>query len=758
MSVTSPQPQAARGGLTEPDAPHRTRQSKERYDGRAKVTGKAIYAGDYFVPGMVHGYIVQSTIPCGTLESIDTTAAEQAAGVLCILTSSNARNLPGLPHISSGRLSLLQDLEIHYNGQPIAVVVANHLEQAHYAATLLRIAYRSRGARLQLPEYSAYGRPPKGPGRDAADSTRGDLRECMSKAAVKLAATYTTPIQNHNSMETHSTVAWWDNDKLNLYNSTQSIFGDRQAVAKSLGIPLTDVHVQCPYTGGGFGSKGATWSHVSLAAMAAKAASKPVKIVVERPQMFGPVGSRPATIQNIRLGASRDGKLLAIQHDVILHTSVLDDFLEPSAVQTRMLYSSESVTTTHRLVELNLGVTNHMRAPGEASGTAALESAMDELAVELKMDPVDLRLLNYSERDEGKNLPYTSKNLRQCYKQAADRFGWANRNPMPGQRLERYEFIGCGMATATRHAGRAAAEVVVRILPTGRVLVASGTQDLGTGTYTIMADTAAQVLGLDASLIEVRLGDSTLPEAPASTGSVSAASVCPAVLKAARQARSNLFAIAVADSQSPLHGLSVDDLGLHDGRVFLLKDSSRTEEIVDLIARNGGRAIEATESARPGEEKSAFSAYSFGAVFAEVAVDRDTNMVKVRRVVGTYDLGTLLNPTTGRNQLIGGIVWGISFALHEQSHIDPVFGRTANANLAEYHVPVNADIGDIDVTVLNIPDRIFNALGARGVGEISIAGVPAAIANAVYNATGKRIRDFPITPDKIMMSSNAAGI
>jgi xanthine dehydrogenase YagR molybdenum-binding subunit len=730
------------------------RQLKERYDGRAKVTGKAQFTTDFPVAGVVYAFIVQSTIPSGTIAAIDRTAAEYSHGVLAVITPFNAPRLPVVPPSPPARrkLTLLQDATVHYNGQPVAVVVATSLDEARHAATLLKISYVAQPARLDFVGRLGEARPLKQASRDPADSNRGDIASSMAKATVIIDQTYTTPVQNHNSMETHSTLAWWEGENLNLYDSTQSITREQQTLATVLGIPVGNIRIRCPYTGGGFGSKGSTWSHVPLAAMASKVVGRPVKLALARNQMFGPVGSRPATVQKIRLGASPDGRLLGIQHDVILHTSVLEDFLEASALQSRMLYACDSNVTTHRLVEMNLGVATEMRAPGEASGTAALESALDELAVKLKMDPVQLRLVNYAERDEARNLPYSSKHLRECYHVAGDRFGWSARNPTPGQRLEGDQLIGCGMATATRHAVRSAAQAVVRILPNGRAFVGSGTQDLGTGTYTIMADTAARVLGLDPTMVDVKLGDSTLPPAPGSTGSQSAASVCPAVMQAADQARLAILQLAIADQHSPLHALKVEEIAVRDGRLFVQSSPTQGETFAELIARNGGKPIEAIASSEPGQERAAFTYNSFGAVFVEVAVDRYASMVKVRRVTGTYDIGTLLNATTGHNQLVGGIVWGISFALHEQAHIDPVYGRTVNQNFAEYHVPVNADIGSIDVSVLNIPDTAFNPLGARGIGEVSVTGVAAAIANAIYNATGKRIRDFPITPDKIMQA------
>jgi xanthine dehydrogenase YagR molybdenum-binding subunit len=754
-STDTPQDKQTGSTTGKQEAATPRRELKQRYDGYAKVTGSAKYATEFQVPGAVYAYLVQSTIPKGTIASIDRAAAERAYGVLAVLTPFNAARLPLPPSQPHARraVSLLQDRAVHYNGQPIAVVVAASLDQARRAATLLKIEYISEPPQLDFMGRLDQGRPLKQPTREPADSRRGDLAASMARAKVTLEETYTTPIQNHNSMETHSTLAWWEGEKLNVYNSTQSIEVDQQALASTFGIPVSNVRVQCPYTGGGFGSKGSPWSHVFLAAMAAKAVGRPVKLALDRSQMFGPVGSRPATVQKIRLGASADGRLLGVEHNVILTASVMEDFLEPCAAQTRMLYSSESNATTHRLVDMNLGVGTYMRAPGEASGSAALESALDELAIKLKMDPVELRLINYADTDEGRNLPFTSKHLRACYDQAGTRFGWSRRNSTPGQRLEGNALIGYGMATSTRRAGRSAAEAVVRILPNGRVFVGAGTQDLGTGTYTIMADTAGNELGLDPSLVEVRLGDSALPGAPGSVGSQTAASVCPAVRLAAIKARSRLIGMALGDPASPLHGRNAEEINVGEGRIFVTSDPSIGESFAERIGRNGGDPVEATASAEPEAGAARYSAYSFGAVFVEVAVDRSTGMVKVRRVVGTYDIGTLMNQMTGLSQLIGGVVWGISFALQEEAHIDPFSGRTVNANYAEYHVPVNADIGEIDLTVLNIPDTRFSPLGARGIGEVATTGVAAAIANAVYNATGKRVRNFPITVDKIIAAA-----
>jgi xanthine dehydrogenase YagR molybdenum-binding subunit len=737
-------------------APKPLPQPDHRYDGVAKVTGTAKYAAEFKEPfakkDLVYAFIVQSTIASGTVKAMDTKEAERAPGVVAVLTPFNAPKLQvGAPKPPARRhITVLQNNDVYYNGQPIGVVVARSLPEAMQGARLLKISYDEQPAKLDFRGRLGEARPPKSAGKAPGRKVRGDLNAAVNKGTVAIDETYVTPLQNHNPMEPHATVAWWEGDKLNVYDATQYISGDKMSLAHALNIPLDDVRVMDPYVGGGFGCKGSTWSHVVLAAMAAKIVQKPVQLALERTQMFGPVGARPATVNRIRLAATSDGKLTAVQHDATIATSVMEDFVESTVTPTRMLYASEANATSVAMVEVNYGVGTFMRAPGEASGTAVIEMAMDELAEKLKMDPVQLRLVNYAERNPDEDKPWSSKHLRECYEQGAAKFGWSKRSATPGQRVEGNELIGCGMGTATYPANRSAAMAVVRLMPDGRVFVGSGTQDLGTGTYTIMAQTAAQELGLDVKLMDVKLGDSTLPKAPVSGGSQSAASVCPAVQEAAKQAKLKAAAMAVADAQSPLHGAATTDVDVEGGRVFLKKEPGSGEEITALIARNGGKPIEAEGSAEPGEDETSMTAQSFGAVFAEVAVDKDTHMVKVRRVVGVYDIGTLMNKQTGLNQLMGGIVWGVGFALHEETHVDPAGGRPVNENLAEYHVPVNADIGTIDVSALNIPDVKFNPMGARGIGEIGITGAAAAVANAIYNATGKRVREYPITPDKIM--------
>jgi len=738
----------------EEDNKQNAKQLDTRYDGRLKVTGAAKYAAEFQVKDVVYGYIVQSTIPSGTIASIDDSAATHASGVLAVMTPFNA------PKVTpNNNVNILQDNHVLYNGQPIAVIVARSLPEAMHAATLMNINYNPTPARLDFDALVKEARPPKRNGVAWEPGTsplppganrRGDIDAAFAKAAVTIDQTYSTPIQNHNPMEPHATIASWEGGKLKVYDSTQGITGERQNLVHAFGLQPDDVHVECPFVGGGFGCKGSVWSHVLLAAMAAKVVQKPVKIAITREQMFGPVGSRPNTRQHIRLGADSSGKLLAIQHDVTLYTSMFADFVEGSANQTNMLYNSETLSSNHRLVEMNLGMGTFQRAPGEATGTVGIEIALDELAEKLNMDPIQLRLANYAEQDPGRQLPFSSKHLRECYADASERFNWARRKPISGQVREGNKLIGYGMATATYGANRSNSTAIVRILPTGRIYVGCGTQDLGTGTYTIMAQAAAMALGIDPSLVDVQLGDSTLPRSGGSGGSQTAASVCPAVYQAALDAKQKLIDLARNDSASPLHLASAESVTSRDGVLFTKSFPTKSEPFAALLARSGA-AIEATASAEPAKDRATFSAHSWGAVFAEVAVDADTRMVQVRRVVGTYDIGTLMNKKTGINQLQGGIVWGIGFALQEESHIDPIHGLTVNRNIAEYHVPVNADVGEIDVVCLNIPDYRFSPLGARGIGEIGITGAAAAVANAIYNATGKRVRDLPITVDKLMI-------
>ncbi len=725
-----------------------------RVDGRAKVTGAAKFAAEFAVPNLAYGVMVTSTIANGRVQRMDTAAAERAPGVLAVITPANAKKLPnggkaGVKPPAGRVLSLLQDDTVKYNNQPIAVVVAETLNQAIYAGSLIGVTYQSAPATLDFEKGFGTSHA-AGHGKDPADLSEGKLAAGMAAGEVKIDQIYTTPVQNHNPMEPHATIAQWDGAKLTVHDATQNISGVKQTLAKTFDLPDDNVRVICPFTGGGFGSKGSMWSHVALAAMASRQVDRPVKLVLERPQMFGPVGARPQTQQHIILAAKNDGMLTAVQHDVHSHTSTFEDFTEPSSSQTRMLYASDAISTTQRLVPLTVGTPTFQRAPGEATGTFALEVAMDELAEKLAMDPIALRLKNYAEKDPTNNKPWSSKHLRECYAQGAERFGWSKRVAQPRSVRAGHELVGMGMATATYGANRSAAMAMVQFEPNGRVTVSSGSQDLGTGTYTIMAQVAAATLHLSIDMVDAKLGDSLLPKAPVSGGSQSAASVTPAVQAAAKQAQLKLVTASAADKGSPLFGVDPEQIDFQNGRLIRKGQPESGESFQAFLERNGGKPVSAMGSAEKDQDAEQYAAHSWGAVFAEVAVDEMLGMVRVRRITGVYDVGTLLNEKTGTSQLIGGVVWGVGLALHESTHIDTRTGRSVNNNLAEYHVPVNLDIGTIDVMALNIPDTKFNELGARGIGEIGITGAAAAVANAIYNATGKRLRSTPITPEMLM--------
>ncbi|AMM17984.1 acylaldehyde oxidase [Burkholderia sp. PAMC 28687] len=732
-------------------------QPLDRTDGLLKVTGQARYSADNPEAKLAHAVLVTSTIARGRVLSMDTARVQSMPGVLLVMTHETAMRLPngGKPDASPPavrRLTLLQTDEVRYSNEPVAVVVADTLERATDGARKLQASIKYEAATPNADYRRAKGsayRPEKMMGRPI-DTQRGDVAAGLRQGPTRLDVVYTTPNEHHNPMEPHATLARWDGPKLTLYDATQGVSGARSAVAKTLGISEDDVRVICPFVGGGFGCKGSAWSHVVLAAMAAKQTGRPVRLVLERPQMFGMVGNRPFTEQHFQVAARDDGTLTGMRHDVISTTSTFEDWNESSAILTRMLYATPNQATTHKLVKLDIGTPTFMRAPGETSGSFALESAMDEMAYQLNMDPLALRLKNYADMEPQEKKPWSEKSLRECYEKGAAKFGWSRRNPKPRSMQQGNTLIGWGMATATYPANRSEASAVVRILPDGTAMAASGTQDLGTGTFTVMTQVAADALGFPMEMVTFALGDSSLPKAPVSGGSQSAASVSPAVREAASQARGKLIAMAIADSGSPLAGASADDVTVNNGWVISRADPAKRDPAAAIIARNGGKPIEATATVKPGDEKKEYAFHSFGAVFAEVHVDADLGTIRVARVVSVYDVGSLLNEKTAHSQLMGGVVWGIGSALTEKSELDPRYGRYTNANLAEYHVPVNADINTIDITVLGQTDPHINSLGVRGIGEIGITGVAGAIANAVYHATGVRVRDLPITLDKVM--------
>jgi xanthine dehydrogenase YagR molybdenum-binding subunit len=715
-----------------------------RVDGPAKVTGAAKYAAEFSIPGMAYAALVMSTVPSGRISRMDVEEAERAPGVIAVITPANAIRLAAPEH----RISLLQHDEVFHQNQPIGVVVAETIEQARHAASLVRPHYENRPAKLDfLAGFPASY--PSSHNNEPGDQAWGDVDAGLAAAEVKIDELYTTPIQHHNPMEPHATTVRWDGDHLLIHDATQHITGLQEETRKIFGIPKESVHVVSPFVGGGFGCKGQIWSHVMLAALAAKQVKRPVRLALERPEVFGPVGARPLTHQQLTLGATRDGKLTAIRHQVHCNTSVIEDYLESAAFPTRAMYECKNISTTSRLVQLNFGTPTYTRAPGVATGTYAIEVAMDELAYKVGVDPLELRLRNYAEVDPHSGQPFTSKHLRECYQKASERFGWAKRTPEPRSMKRGRELIGWGMATETYPAKNLPASALVRFQPDGRIVVASGTQEIGTGNYTVLTEVAASILKAPASIIDARLGDTDLPSAPISAGSMSTASVGPAVQAAAESAVQKLMALASGDRRSPLHGSAADDLEFEQGKLTRKSDRARSESFGALLRRNGNQPLAATASVKP-QLDTKTPCHSFGAIFAEVSVDADFGMTRVKRVVAVFDVGRIVNRQMARSQFIGGIVWGISLALLEDTRIDWRYGRVTNANLADYLLPVNADIPDIDVEALDIPDYKLDSLGVRGIGEIGITGAGAAICNAIYHATGKRVRDLPVTPDKLV--------
>ena len=733
----------------------------DRTDGRLKVTGGARYSAEINLPGLVYGVIIPSTVSNGAVASMDISTAEKAPGVIAVFTPFNMPKLPKQPEPKGGvrptsrKISLLQDDAVHYELQPIGVVVADTLEHAVHGASLVGVKYQEQPPVAGLVTHLGDAFSPGqvgGSHPEPADTEGREADPLLAGAHTKLSEIYQTPIENHNAMEPHATIAWWtDPQHLTLFDASQGVFSSRKRVAELFQIPPDSVRVVCHYVGGGFGSKGPVWSHTMLAAMCARQVGKPVRIVLTRREMYNNTGSRAHTYQSLSLGADESGKLAALRHDSINTTSTFDDFTESAATTSRMLYACDKIETAHRLVRLNTGTPSYMRAPGEASGTFALESAMDELAYELKMDPIELRLKNYAETDQEEKKPFSSKSLRQCYEQGAAAFGWDKRKASPEPRSVRDGrwLVGYGMASATYPTHRSQCHALARINADGTALVQAGTQDLGTGTWTVMTQIAAATLGLPLDKVRFELGDTLLPEAPVSGGSQTAASAGSAIQAVCQQALAQLVQRAVTDEKSPLHGAAEADVTGADGRLSLKSDPSKGETYAALLTRTR-QPLEVKTEAKPSDEMKKFSTHSFGAQFAEVRVNEDTGEVRIARWVGAFGVGNRLNEKTATSQLKGGIIFGIGMALMEHTVVDDRDAKIVNPNLAEYHVPVNADVPDIDVIFVEEHDDKINPLGVKGVGEIGIVGTPAAIANAVYHATGVRVRALPITPDTLL--------
>lgn len=718
-----------------------------RVDGPAKVTGKAKYSAEYKMPNMAHGYLISSTIAKGKVAEMDTSAADKAPGVIKVITCKNAPKLPGTANKMKDTVGLQSD-EVFYNMQPIAVVLAETFEQARYAAGLVKITYEK-----QTPATDSQAEVGKAidPTAGRAQPPRGNPVEAFQKAEVKVEAEYTIPIEHHNPMEPGAAVASWDGDKLTIYNKTQGTAGAQRDLATNFGVPPANVTVIAPFVGGAFGAALRPSAIDMIAAMASREIKRPVKIVTTRRQMFTAHGYRPYTIQKMKIGADKSGKLTAIIHEVIGNTSSYTNFQEGTPRVSRSVYACPNVLTDYKLVKTDLPTPLWMRAPGNVSGAFALESALDELSYQLKIDPLELRLINYAEVDPENGKPYSSKELKECYRQGAEKFGWKNRKPEPRSMRDGKWLVGWGMATGTWGAGMAPATVRVTMKADGSVLIECGVTDIGPGTYTTISKIAAEVLGLPIEKVKFTLGRSDLPEGPSQGGSVVTASVGTAAQEGCQKVLQKLYALAAGKPDSPLKDIPESEAIYEGGRIRVKGKPEISYTYVDILKANGLNEISETHRSTPDAGlRSKYSLGSHGAQFIEVKVDEDLGRVKVTRVIAATAAGKIINPKGAHSQEMGAVVWGIGMALTEETEIDHRYGRMMNPNLAGYHVPVNADIGEVETIFVPEEDKIVNPLGVKGLGELGMVGVPAAIANAIYHATGKRVRHLPITPDKLL--------
>jgi xanthine dehydrogenase YagR molybdenum-binding subunit len=735
--------------------------STSRVDGVAKVTGAAKYAAEFNVLGLAYGSVVTSTIAKGRIVRIDPSAALRVKGVLDVLTHENRPPMAGNDEAykdetapAGSPFRPLYDSRIMFNGQPIALVVAETSEIARFAASLVRVEYEKDAHITDVYRRREAATPVKPPTNPiealfTPPKTRGRPEQALAAAAVRHAAEYYVPIEHHNPMEPYAaTVIYEANGKLTVYDKTQGVQNVQRYLCGVLGMKPEDVRVMSPFMGGGFGSGLRPQFEVVLAVLAALALQRSVRVVLTRPQMYG-LGYRPAMIQRIELGASADGTLDAITHDAITVTSQYEDFFRQETGWSGLLYKSANAKYEHKLARLDLPTSCDMRCPSAATGVYALESAMDELAVALKLDPLELRLRCYSDRDQHGDRPFSSKALRECYRQGAEAFGWDKRNPEPRSMRDAGDLVGWGMATGVWEALQWSITVRIVLSANGHAEVACATSDIGTGTYTIMAQVAADMLGLPLENISIKLGDSSLPQSPVEGGSWIAASVSNAIATTADAIRDELLRLAKQMPSSPLANVTPDEVALADGKLVSKRDASRSVSIADAMRHSGVDRIEQEKTTNPTDDP-ARAHNTHAAIFAEVKVDDQLGVIRVTRVVSAVAAGRILNTKTASSQILGSVVWGIGMALHEETLIDHKVGRIMNANIAEYHVPVNADIHDIKVIFVDEPDD-SNPLGIKGLGEIGIVGVAAAIANAVYHATGKRVRDLPITLDKLRL-------
>ncbi len=728
-----------------------------RRDGPAKVMGEATYAAEFQSSGLVHALLVPAAIANGRA-SVDAGAAERVPGVLRILTAGSFPRLDlekvGSPPLGQ-KLMPLQDDRVLYQGQAIALVIAETLEQAEEAVGLVRAKYEATP-----PQVFGFGeaRLPQG-GMSLAphEEMSGDIDAGLAEADVMVEREYTLPSRHHNPMEPSATIAVWSGDHLTMHTATQWTYGVRYALAPLLGLPPANIRVVCPFTGGGFGCKGWVWPHQVIAAVAAREIGRPLKLVLSRAQMYTDTGYQPAMRNSIAIGAKRDGRLTAIRHETINVTSAFEDYIEHGVAGTRGLYAAPNRQFVTKVEPANVGAPTPMRAPHEGPGMFALETAMDELAYAIGVDPVELRLANDTQVDPANGKPFSSRKLRECLVEGAERFGWSRRPMAPRSLRDGHLLIGQGVASAVMTTFRMAAAARVRLRANGTGFVESGSQEIGTGTSTIFPQIAAEALAVDPSLITMRLGDTDLPEASLTAGSGSTISVGSAVHTAATTLRQRLVDLALQQPDSPLHGLGSETIEARDGGLAAGDGTNCFDLYSDILTRAGIEEMAADGRWAPNDQgfdaeggKTGYSMRTFGAVFAEVAVDPDFGVVRMRRLLGVYNAGQIINPKTATSQMTGGLIWGIGQALLEESPVEPRYGCYLSKNLAGYMVPVNADVQGVEAYFVGDYDPHASAIGARGIGELGAVGVSAAIGNAVFHATGKRIRNLPIRLEHVM--------
>ncbi|MCX2481493.1 xanthine dehydrogenase family protein molybdopterin-binding subunit [Pedobacter sp. MC2016-15] len=749
-----------------------------RIDGSMKVSGKALYSAEFNQPNMAYVFPVRATIAKGKIAAIDDTVAKKEPGVLAVISHLNAQKLKPMDmqaQMKAGAAFLgenlppLQSNVVHYPGQFIAMVVAETYEQARTAAYKVKVRYTKEKAAVDLKAEIPNSKRPKMFMGEEAQVNEGKAAPLLAASAQKVDHKYSTPVEHHHPMEPHATVAVWDGkDRLTLYDATQGVGLTGAIAAYFLDLKPENVRVVAPFVGGGFGSKG-LWLHTLIVAMAAKAVGRPAKLALTRQMMQTNVGHRAATVQRVALATDTNGKLSVMRHHTDTYNN-LTQFFEPSGKQSLVLYKAPLREVTYNVAQLNRSTPTFMRAPGESPGTFALESAMDEMAFKMKIDPIEFRIRNHTTKDPMQGHDFSSEYLLDCYRIGAERFGWSARSIEPRQKRQGRYLVGYGMATATYPGGRSAASVKVVMDAKGKVTVSTASIDIGTGTYTVLAQTVADALGIPVDTIEVRIGDSSLPAAPLAGGSQTTASIHPAAVEACVLLRRDLAALAIADPDSRLSGQRLEEIDFAKGKLFVKSDDKKNDSYLNILSRSKRTELEAcattlpvsgagltvpsalcTPRETPAEQNSDIKQYafhSFGAQFAEVWVDEDFGTIRVKRFTSVQDVGRIMNEKTARSQVIGGVIMGIGAALMEATDYDQRWGNPVTRTLADYHVPVHLDVPPIDVHFIGKNDPHISPIGARGIGEIGITGVSAAIANAVFNATGKRLRDLPLTPEK----------